>query len=192
MDAATQFVLERTASDRSQAPNGAALARSIASELGGLALELKQAGAHIATERIGFARYLSLWNAARDTVFAWSDPVVTGSEKTLATVWTTSVARLTPESRRLLDRLAYLAPDPIPDSLLDVAVPARRRAPAQSPPRWRPVSNLRRESAILSRDSWHGRRIGDALAVEIDDGVMDGLVERGYVCEKNNPIYDRL
>ena len=26
----------------------------------------------------------------------------------------------------------------------------------------------------LSRDSWHGQRIGDALAVEIDDGVMDG------------------
>jgi hypothetical protein len=26
----------------------------------------------------------------------------------------------------------------------------------------------------LSRDSWHGQRIGDALVVEIDDGVMDG------------------
>src|SRR5580700_4846417 len=37
--------------------------------------------------------------------------------------------------------------------------------------------------ARLSRDSWHGQRIGDALAVEIDDGVMDGLVEGGYVCE---------
>ena len=35
----------------------------------------------------------------------------------------------------------------------------------------------------LSRDSWHGQRIGDALAVEIDDGVMDGLVEGGEVCE---------
>ena len=33
------------------------------------------------------------------------------------------------------------------------------------------------------RDSWHGQRIGDALAVEIDDGVMDGLVEGGDVCE---------
>jgi hypothetical protein len=29
----------------------------------------------------------------------------------------------------------------------------------------------------LSRDSWRGQRIGDALAVEIDDGVIDGLVE---------------
>ena len=32
--------------------------------------------------------------------------------------------------------------------------------------------------AQLSRDSWLGQRIGDALAVEINDGVMDGLVER--------------
>ncbi len=116
-------MLDRTADDRSQAPNDAALARTLAGELGGLALGLEQAGAHIATERIGFARYLALWNAAREAALGWSDPVVTGSEKTLATVWTTSVARLTPESRRLLDRLAYLAPDPIPDSLLDVAVP---------------------------------------------------------------------
>ncbi len=27
------------------------------------------------------------------------------------------------------------------------------------------------------------QRIGDALAVEIDEGVMHGLVERGDVCE---------
>ena len=122
-EAATQFLLDRTADDRSQAQNDAELALRLARELGGLALGLEQAGAHIATERIGFARYLALWNAAREAALAWSDPVVTGSEKTLATVWTTSVARLTPESRRLLDRLAYLAPDPIPDLLLDVAVP---------------------------------------------------------------------
>ena len=109
--------------DRSRAPNDAALARTLAGELGGLALGLEQAGAHIAAERIGFARYLALWNAAREATLAWSDPVVTGSEKTLATVWTTSVARLTPESRRLLDRRAFLAPDPIPDLLIDVAVP---------------------------------------------------------------------
>ena len=122
-DAATQFLLERTENDRNKAPDDAALARRLARELGGLPLGLEQAGAHIATERIGFARYLALWDEARDAALAWSDPVVTGSEKTLATVWTTSVARLSPESRRLLDRLAFLAVDPIPDSLLDVAIP---------------------------------------------------------------------
>ena len=35
----------------------------------------------------------------------------------------------------------------------------------------------------MAENSWHGQRIGDALAVEIDDGVMDGLVEGGDVCE---------
>ena len=39
--------------------------------------------------------------------------------------------------------------------------------------------NLKRAAAAglawpLSRDSWHGQRIVDALAVKIDDGVMDG------------------
>ncbi len=97
--------------------------RTLARELGGLALGLEQAGAHIATDRIGFARYLKLWSESREKALAWADATVTGSDRTLATTWATSVARLSPESRRLLDRLAFLAPDPVPDSLLDVAVP---------------------------------------------------------------------
>ncbi len=101
----------------------AALARTLARELGGLALGLEQAGAHIATDHIGFARYLKLWSESREKALAWADATVTGSDRTLATTWATSVARLSPESRRLLDRLAFLAPDPVPDSLLDVAVP---------------------------------------------------------------------
>jgi IS5 family transposase len=37
-----------------------------------------------------------------------------------------------------------------------------------------PTQRQRVETPQLSRDSWHGQRIGDGLAVEIDDGVMDG------------------
>ena len=121
--AATQFLLDRTEVDRSKTKEDAALARTLAGELGGLALGLEQAGAHIATDRIGFARYLKLWNESREKALAWADATVTGSERTLATTWATSVAQLTEESRRLLDRLAFLAPEPVPDSLLDVAVP---------------------------------------------------------------------
>jgi NB-ARC domain len=140
-DSATRFLLDRTGSERVKAPDDEAQAREIAREFDGLALGLEQAGAYIATEKIGFTRYLKLWKESRDKVVGWS---LTGSEKTLATVWATSLERLTPESRRLLDRLAMLAPDPIPDSLLDVAFPARRRVttpmrrgPACSPIRWR-------------------------------------------------------
>jgi tetratricopeptide (TPR) repeat protein len=120
---AAQFLLERTADDRQRANDDEAQACTLARELGGLALGLEQAGAQIATDRIGFAYYLKLWNENREKALGWSDPTLTGSERTLATTWVTSVARLTPESRRLLDRLAMLAPDPIPDSLLDLAVP---------------------------------------------------------------------
>jgi tetratricopeptide (TPR) repeat protein len=122
-NAAAQFLLDRTDADRSKSKDDTALARTLARELGGLALGLEQAGAHIATDRIGFARYLKLWSESREKALAWTDATVTGSDRTLATTWTTSVARLSPESRRLLDRLAFLAPDPIPDSLLDVAIP---------------------------------------------------------------------
>ncbi len=121
--AAAQFLLDRTDADRSKSKDDIALARELARELGGLALGLEQAGAHIATDRIGFARYLKLWGESRDKALAWADATVTGSDRTLATTWATSVARLSPESRRLLERLAFLAPDPVPDSLLDVAVP---------------------------------------------------------------------
>jgi hypothetical protein len=122
-DAATEFLLERTRDRRAAAADDPAKAREIARELGGFALGLEQAGATIATERSGFARYLRLWRESRDKALASSDATLTGSERTLATAWTTSVARLSPESRRLLDRLAMLAPDPIPDSLLNVPVP---------------------------------------------------------------------
>jgi tetratricopeptide (TPR) repeat protein len=122
-NAAAKFLLDRTEADRSKSRDDTALARELARELGGLALGLEQAGAHIATDHIGFARYLKLWSDSRDKALAWADVTVTGSDRTLATTWATSVARLSPESRRLLDRLAFLAPDPVPDSLLDVAIP---------------------------------------------------------------------
>ena len=38
------------------------------------------------------------------------------------------------------------------------------------------VASAVNAARALSRDSRHGQRIGDALAVEMDDGVMDGLV----------------
>ncbi len=122
-NAAAQFLLDRTDVGRSKSKDDAALSRTLARELGGLALGLEQASAHIAADRVGFARYLKLWGESRERALAWTDETVTVSDRKLATTWATSVARLSPESRRLLDRLAFLAPDPVPDPLLDVAVP---------------------------------------------------------------------
>src|ERR1700733_1781328 len=105
--AAAQFLLDRSEADRSKSKDDAALARTLARELGGLALGLEQAGAHIATDRIGIARYLKLWSESRDRLLGWTDEALTGSERNLARTWATSVAKLKPESRRLLERLAF-------------------------------------------------------------------------------------
>ena len=127
-EAATQFLIERTAGDREEAETTRTkLLRSRGSS-DGLALGLEQAGAYIATERIGFARLSRrLWSGNRQKVLDWFDPTLTSYDHDtgLAATWATSVARLSAESRRLLDRLAMLAPDPIPDLLIDVAVPRR-------------------------------------------------------------------
>ncbi len=125
-EAATAFLMERTRDDRAIATDDAAQARALADELGGLPLGLEQAGAYVAIERIGFGRYLALWREKRERVLSWFDKTLMSynHDVGLAATWATSVDKLTPESRRLLDRLALFAPDPIPDSLLDVAVPA--------------------------------------------------------------------
>jgi tetratricopeptide (TPR) repeat protein len=123
--ASVAFLMERTDADRAKSPDDAKLAQELAGELGGLALGLEQAGAYIAAERIGFARYLDLWREKRATVLAWFDKNLMSYDHDtgLAATWATSVDRLTPDARRLLERLAFLAPEPIPDSLLDVAAP---------------------------------------------------------------------
>ena len=148
-NAAAQFLLDRTDADRSKSRDDAALARTLARELGGLALGLEQAGAHIATDRIGFARYLKLWSESREKALAWADATVTSSDRTLATTWATSVGRLSPASRRLLDRLAFLAPDPVPDfARLTFPFPARR--PTMTP--------IKRAAASTPIRSFRARR----------------------------------
>ena len=126
-DAATAFLLDRTRGKRAEATEDAERARELAHELGGLALGLEQAGAYIAAKPrlVSFAGYLKLWRDNREKALKWFDPKLMGyaHEKGLAATWETSVNRLLPESHRLLDRLAMLAPDPVPNSLIDVAVP---------------------------------------------------------------------
>jgi tetratricopeptide (TPR) repeat protein len=123
--ASVAFLLERTDADRAHFADDAKLAQALADELGGLALGLEQAGAYIATERIGFARYLRLWREKRATVLDWFDQTLMSYDHDagLAATWATSVERLAPDARRLLERLAFLAPEPVPDLALDVAAP---------------------------------------------------------------------
>jgi tetratricopeptide (TPR) repeat protein len=110
---------------RAETPDDAALARELAEKLGRLALGLEQAGAYIATRRIGIARYLKLWQENRAKVLHWFDKNLMAYDHDvgLAATWATSVEQLTPAGRSLLERLAFFAPEPVPESLLDVAAP---------------------------------------------------------------------
>ncbi|MGP0092687.1 MAG: tetratricopeptide repeat protein [Xanthobacteraceae bacterium] len=126
LEEASAFLLERTQGLRAEASDDQARARELADELGGLALGLEQAGAYIATQRvIGFARYLSLWRERREKVLGWFDKTLMAYDHDvgLAATWATSVDQLKPAGRRLLERLAFFAAEPIPETLLDVAAP---------------------------------------------------------------------
>jgi tetratricopeptide (TPR) repeat protein len=122
-DEAAAFLLERTKGRRRAASDDGAKAREVAAELGWLALALEQAAAYVSRKRT-FDDYLAQWRSNRNDVLTWFDPTVTGYPSSVATTWKTSVAQLTDAGRSLLERLAWLAPEKVPEFLLDVAVPA--------------------------------------------------------------------
>jgi tetratricopeptide (TPR) repeat protein len=120
---AAAFLLERTDDRRRVAADDEAKAREAAVELGQLALALEQAAALIAKRRLTFAEYVKEWREKGDADLAWFDQTVTGYPRAVAATWQTSVARLSKPGQRLLQRLAWLAPEKVPESLLDTPIP---------------------------------------------------------------------
>jgi tetratricopeptide (TPR) repeat protein len=95
----------------------------LAEALGRLALALEMAAATIDGKQLSFAAYQEIWQGSRARVIGWASPEITGYHHAVAETWQTSVDQLTPAGRELLQRLAFLAPEPVPESLLDVPVP---------------------------------------------------------------------
>jgi hypothetical protein len=126
VESGAEFLLARTEYRRRLAPDDEPKARRVASELDGLALALEQAAALIAKRRLTFAQYLEQWRSKRNEVLEWWDATVTGYPRSVAVTWKTSVVQLTEDGRRLLDRLAWLAPERVPESLLDVQSPGAK------------------------------------------------------------------
>ena len=119
---AVDFLLARTDAKRRKQADDAEQAGILAVELDGLALALEQASAYIAQRRLSLTGYLAEWRGQRDKVLAWYNERLMQYPKSVAVTWQTAVDQLSEAGRRLLQRLAWLAPDPIPESLLDVAV----------------------------------------------------------------------
>ncbi len=117
---AVAFLLERTP-HRLQAADDAARAGAIARELDGLVLALEQAGAYIDTLRLSFAEYLQRWEAKRHEALKWHDPRLMQCPASVAATWETTFAQLAEPEQRLLEVLAWLAPEPIPLFLFEAA-----------------------------------------------------------------------
>jgi tetratricopeptide (TPR) repeat protein len=120
---AASYLLEDTNGLRVEAADDEAQALSLAQDMDGLALALDLAAATIRERRCTFAAYATLWRDARQKVKGWNNPALTHYPHAVSQTWATSVALVSPEARILLERLAFLAPDPVPESLLDVPVP---------------------------------------------------------------------
>ena len=92
-EAAADFLLARTDAKRRKQAGDPAAARTLAEELGRLALALEQAGAYIAQRRLGFAHYLAEWQSPRDKVLAWFNPRLMQYPKPVAITWPFHVPR---------------------------------------------------------------------------------------------------
>jgi tetratricopeptide (TPR) repeat protein len=123
LDDAAAFLLEATEGGRHTAADDAVQAAALGEELGQLALALEMAAATIEARGLGFAAYRALWLGNRARVVGWAGEKITGYHHAVAETWQTSVDQLSEAARHLLERLAFLAPDPVPGFLLDVAVP---------------------------------------------------------------------
>lgn len=117
---AVAYLMDRTASNRQPHGDDEAQAKAIAADLGRLALALEQAAAYINARSCSFAAYRERWQPARDRLLQFHDPLATHYEKSVAATWLTTFEQLSDNGRRLLNILAWFAPEPIPRSLLSV------------------------------------------------------------------------
>jgi tetratricopeptide (TPR) repeat protein len=120
---ATALLLEQTEAERQITANDGSDAECLAESLGDSPLALTIAAAFIRQRHLSLPDYHRLWREARETVTGPNEPALPTYHRNVATSLLTTAAQLPPQARRLLERLAFLAPDPIPASLFGVQFP---------------------------------------------------------------------
>ncbi|MDR6594539.1 toll/interleukin-1 receptor domain-containing protein [Saccharothrix longispora] len=95
-------------------------AAELAAELDGLPLALAQAASFTATNGTSLAAYLRFYRERSADLLSDGQPV--DYPHTVATTWLLAIGQLTPPARRILDTIAYFAPDSIPLSVLQPLV----------------------------------------------------------------------
>jgi tetratricopeptide (TPR) repeat protein len=174
---AAAFLLEATEGRRRKTADDDAAARELAEELGRLALALEQAASTIDKLRCGFRRYLEIWQSNREKAVGWAKPEITGYHHAVAATWQTSVDQLTDAGKHLIERLAFLAPDPLPMFLLDVAVPD-----AQAEDLYDALADITSVS-LVTRDAEGERFAVHRLVQEVTRTSLDTTVSRSRITE---------
>ncbi len=123
---AARFLLQATDGKRRVSSDDEQQARQLAGDdLDGLCLALEQAAAYIEEKEITFAEYRRRWAENDKAARTWADSVTmqyhTEIQESLsvATTWLTTFREMTPAAQSLLQLFAWLAPDPIPQGLVD-------------------------------------------------------------------------
>ena len=120
---AAALLLEGTEGSRFATPTDPADSISLAEALGGLPLALEMAAATIRARHWSLADYRRLWSESRDALTGQNEPAISHYHRRVETTLLGAVEMLSADARALLERLAFFAPDPVPESLLDVATP---------------------------------------------------------------------
>lgn len=118
--ASRYFILERTDAKRRKGAHDGDEASLIAQDLDGLALALEQAAAYINEGRHTLADYREQWMKKNGEIMSWYDPVVMNYPKSIAVTWLTTIDHLQHDAQRLLQSIAWMSPDAIPESFLEV------------------------------------------------------------------------
>jgi tetratricopeptide (TPR) repeat protein len=140
------YLLESTVQLRRDEAEDQERAKELAFELGQLALALEQAAAYINAQGISLRDYLERWRRHRDRLLSYHDKLATHASRSVAVTWETSFEQLSENGRRLLRMLCWLAPEPIPRSLLQAG-----SGPfgAIGPPR---LPTIEREALVLDAE----------------------------------------
>jgi hypothetical protein len=117
-EAAVSYLLERTVESRRPLASDEADARLVARDLGCLALALEQAAAYIQARTISFAEYLTRWRANNAGLIEFHDELTMEYSRSVFVTLKTTIDQLSADGVKLLNMLAWLAPDPVPQWLI--------------------------------------------------------------------------
>lgn len=117
--AAKEFLLERTQGKRKPTSSDDADATALAMDLGRLPLALEQSGAFIVKHRGSFQEYRERWKKQETKVLEWHDLRSMKYPASVAATWQTSFDLLGDDGQGLLNVLCWLAPDPIPLTMIE-------------------------------------------------------------------------